>query len=81
MSHGELAEQRSMLRVLNRIWCQQEDERRKAKAEEASLYVTRSVLFVCLASFELLFIYSCSNVRFVGVVLLSVGCQSDSTYP
>lgn len=41
MSQGELAEQRSMLRVLNRIWCQQEEERRKAKAEEASLYVTK----------------------------------------
>lgn len=45
LSQSELAEQRSMLRVLNRIWCQQEEERRKAKAEEESLYVTRSVLF------------------------------------
>lgn len=41
LSQSDLGEQRSMLRVLNGIWCQQEEERRKAKAEEASLYVTR----------------------------------------
>lgn len=41
LSQTALKEQRSMLRVLNRIWCQQEEEKRKAKAEEASLYVTR----------------------------------------
>lgn len=41
LSQSDLAEQRSILQLLNQIWCQQEEEKRKAKAEEASLYVTR----------------------------------------